>query len=316
MNKQDFWRNFSLNRELHVSGAFIYDGMRELRSLQTFDNADQVFQVAYPLAVGFERLLKIAIVLLEYKSGMDQAKFERSLITHNHLDLLSRVKKLKPVHLQTEHHELLQILGKFYKSYRYDRFSIDSVFSDSSETADLLRYYSKHIPTFDGSHDQFFGEAPSCPNEIGIFTAKVCRKICSVLYKLVHDAAGDINLYTYELRSDSKAYKVFICNELDFVAEDLLWKEILVFLMNTRADTPELGFLREIKPLDLDPGMIPDYLQCLGSDLKKIEHIEELKELYRQIEDAGQREELISIIGNKHILIGDDDEEPDTESQP
>jgi hypothetical protein len=313
MNKQDFWRNFSLNRELHVSGAFIYDGMRELRALQTFDNADEVFQVAYPLAVGFERLLKIAIVLLEYKPGIDQDKFEKSLITHNHLDLLSRLRKLKKVPLGAKHHELLQILGKFYKSYRYDRFNINSVFSDSSETADLLRYYTKHISTFDGSPDPFFGEAPGCPDEIRVFTGKVCCKICSVLYKLVHDAALEINLYTYEIRPDSKAYKVFMCEELDFAKEDLLWKEILVFLMNTRADTPWLRFLRQIKPLDLDLGVIPDYLQCLGSDLKKIEHIEELKERYRHIEDACAREELISSIGNRYISFDDDDGGCETE---
>ena len=80
MNKEQFWRNFCLNRELHVSGAFIYDGMRELRTLQTFDNADEVGQIVYPLAVGFERLLKIAIVLLEYQECVDQEVFEKTAL--------------------------------------------------------------------------------------------------------------------------------------------------------------------------------------------------------------------------------------------
>ena len=119
MNKEQFWRNFCLNRELHVSGAFIYDGMRELRTLQTFDNADEVGQIVYPLAVGFERLLKIAIVLLEYQEGVDQEVFEKSPITHNHLELLRRVKARVTLNLGSQHSELLQILGKFYKSWRF-----------------------------------------------------------------------------------------------------------------------------------------------------------------------------------------------------
>src|ERR1700722_17572106 len=144
MNREDFWRNFSLNRELHVAGGFIYDGMRELSHLETFENADEVFQVVYPLAVGFERLLKIAVVLLKYDESSDQQMFEKSLITHNHLVLVDRIQKIQRVNLGSDGNEFLQILSKFYKSYRYDRFSIESVLKDSSETEALIMYFTKH----------------------------------------------------------------------------------------------------------------------------------------------------------------------------
>ena len=52
--------------------------------------------------------------------------------------------------------------------------------------------------------------------------------------------------------------------------EDLLWKEILVYLMNTSDETPEINFIRDIEPLDFDPGMILEYLERLASDTKII----------------------------------------------
>ena len=308
MNKEQFWRNFSLNRELHVAGAFIYDGMRELRTLQTFGNADEVFQIVYPLAVGFERLLKIAIVLLEYREGVDQDAFEKSLITHNHLDLLNRVKASATLNFASQHNELLQILGKFYKSYRYDRFSIKSVFSNSLETDELLRLLRKHVQTIEGK-DVVFGEAPNCPDEVRVFLARVCRKIAVDLYHVIEEATRRLQLYTYELRCDSKAYKVFLCEQLDFFKEDLLWREILVYLMNTTDETPELRFIRDIEPLEFDPGLIPEYLECLASDTKKIGHIEELEELYRQLENPSLRKETMSVIGGRMYFVDEDDQE-------
>jgi hypothetical protein len=297
MNQDQFWRNFSLNRELHVSGGFIYDGMHELSTLETFSNADEVFQIVYPLAVGFERLLKVAIVLIEYKSGMDQAQFEKSLISHNHLELLRRVDSVHKLHFRSEHNELLQILGKFYKSYRYDRFEIKSVFSESPETDDLLQYLSKHVQA-DLKRDNVFGERPFCPDEAKVFLARVCKKMTSSLYKVIENTAMAIPLYTYELRSDSKAFKVFLSEELSFFKESLLWKEILVFLLNSRHKSPDIHFLHSIEPLDLDPGMIPEYLKCLGSDIKKIGCLDELDELYKQIPNVSERISMMDAIGS------------------
>jgi hypothetical protein len=308
MNKDEFWRNFSLNRELHVSGAFIYDGIHELKTLTTFAYADEVFQVVYPLAVGFERLLKIAIVLLEFKPGIDQAEFEKSLITHNHLELLKRLRLATKVNLMPEHNELLQILGKFYKSYRYDRFTINSVFSDSPETEDLLRYLSKHVAALEPS-EPVFGGRPACPQDVKIFLARVCRKIATDVYQIIERAAKDVPLYTYELRSDSKASKVFLFEELHFLNEELLWKELLVFLMKTTSEPTELKLLRQVEPLDFDPGMIPDYLACFSSDKNKIGYIEELKELYRNIPNPSERLELMTVIGSGVCFIEDDDSE-------
>jgi hypothetical protein len=192
---------------------------------------------------------------------------------------------------------LLQILGKFYKSYRYDRFEIKSVFSESPETDDLLQYLSKHMQT-DLKRDNVFGERPFCPDEAKVFLARVCKKMTSSLYKIIENTAMAIPLYTYELRVDSKAFKVFLSQDLGFFKESLLWKEILVFLLNIRRRTPDINFLRSIKPLDFDPGMISEYLKCLGSDIKKIGCLDELDELYKQLPNVLERISVMGAIGS------------------
>ena len=93
MERTQFWKNFRLGEEIGVSGAFIYNEMRRFHEMRMLDFSDEVFEVLYNLSVGFERLLKIAVVLIEHKDEVNQDELERSLITHTHLDLMARIKK-------------------------------------------------------------------------------------------------------------------------------------------------------------------------------------------------------------------------------
>jgi hypothetical protein len=93
MNSSQFRKNFRLGEELSISGAFIYNGLHRFYKLRVLNYDDEIFEVFYHLSVGLERLLKVAVVLLEHKEGINQEEFEESLITHNHLDLLQRIKK-------------------------------------------------------------------------------------------------------------------------------------------------------------------------------------------------------------------------------
>jgi len=65
MKPTEFWENFNLGEEVSISGAFIYNGLRRFHELKNLDYTDEVFEVFYYLSVGLERLLKIAVVLLE-----------------------------------------------------------------------------------------------------------------------------------------------------------------------------------------------------------------------------------------------------------
>lgn len=145
MKPAQFWKNFKLGEEVSISGAFIYNGLRRFHELKKLDYADEIFEVFYYLSVGLERLLKIAVVLLEHKDDGDQKALEQSLITHNHLDLLHRVKQHTTVNLSTPHNEFLSLLGTFYRTLRYDRFSLSSVSDFRKERNALCAFFGKHL---------------------------------------------------------------------------------------------------------------------------------------------------------------------------
>jgi len=133
MKPTEFWKNFKLGEELSVSGTFIYNGVRRFYELRELDHEDELFEVLYDLAVGFERLLKVVVALLEHKDSDDQEEFEKSLITHSRPELLRRIKQHRTVELGPQHNDFLDLLARFYKQIRYGRFGLDSVYDHHRE---------------------------------------------------------------------------------------------------------------------------------------------------------------------------------------
>jgi hypothetical protein len=207
MKPTEFWKNFKLGEELSVSGAFIYNGVRRFHELKKLDHTDDLFEIFYNLAVGFERLLKLFVVLLEHKDSDDQEAFEKSLITHSHLNLLGRIKKHVTLNLGTQHNDFLDMLGRFYKQIRYGRYALTSVFDHQRERAELLAFLAKHL-NVEFSDDSPFGVTND--DRYRKFVRQIATKICGELYEGVKNRAGELNLYTYELRSGSKAETVFL----------------------------------------------------------------------------------------------------------
>lgn len=310
MKPTQFWKNFKLGEEVSVSGAFIYNGMRRFHEMQKLDYTDEVFEVLYNLSVGFERLLKIAVVLLEHDEAIDQEGLEKSLITHNHLELLSRVKKHVPVNLASPHNDLLSLLGTFYKSLRYDRFSLSSIYDSKREMEALCDLLSKHLKVDIRRNTPLLGTE----NEDGYrrFIRGTVLKLSTTLYEVVKNRAKVLNLYTYELRSDSKAETVFL-REVDISDEDVLWKELLVFFMNTKSTSGYLEFLRGIPPLDFDPELVGDYLDCFQSDAAKAFVMDELEHHYEELEDKGKRLEQMKVIGAQNVFFDSPEDEEDNE---
>jgi hypothetical protein len=315
MKHTEFWKNFRLGEELSVSGAFIYNGLRRFYELKKLDHTDDLFEVLYNLSVGFERILKIAIVLLEHKDSNDQAAFEKSLITHNHPELLSRIKKHTRLNLSTQHNDFLALLARFYKTIRYGRFSLDSVAKFHRERQELCTFLAKHLNV----------AFPDDPGPFGIFNEDAYRKfirgialkISSALYEIVKIRSSELNLYTYELRSASKAETVFLA-KADIAAEDVLWKKLLMFFMNTKETNGYLEFLRETPPLDFDTGDIGDYLDCFQSDAAKSFVMAQLEHLYEDMPNKPERLERMGIIGAPNVDFSEDDseEEPDEDFEP
>lgn len=307
MEPSEFWKNIKLGEEVSVSGAFIYNGIRRFYELRKLDHPDELFEVFYYLSIGFERLLKIAVVLLEHEDHEDQAALEESLRTHCHLDLLQRIRQHATPNLATPHNDFLSLLAAFYKSIRYDRFLLSSVSNPDKERIALCNFLSKHLQVEFPKSDGLVGTLNDARYKK--FVRKIVLKISSEVFIVVRERAVHLGLYTYELRHGSKAEAVFL-GGADIPAEDVLWKELLIFFMNTKQASGYLRFLRSITPLDFDPGEVADYLDCFQSDAAKAFVIDELEHHYTELEgEKSDRLRQINAIGAPGTSFDDDEDE-------
>ena len=305
MNKSKHWKNFRLGEELHISGAFIYNGLRRFYEIHKLDHIEDIFEVFYNLSVGFERLLKITVVLLEHSENGSQEELEESLKTHNHLELLRRVKAYRNVKLAKQHNELLMLMADFYKTRRYDRYSIASITNQHKERDELIDYFAKHLEVEIPQSDSMFGIFND--DRYKKFLRKIVQTICRELFDIVRSRAHDLNLYTYELHHGSRAETIFL-GGADIPSENVLWKELLIFFVNTKTTSGYLEFLRGIPPLDFDPGLIGDYLDCFQSDSAKSFVIDELEHHYMELEGRKERLQMIDLIGSPGVYFDDAEE--------
>lgn len=311
MKPTDFWKNFRLVEELSISGTFIYNGLRRYHEMHKLDNDDEIFELLYNLSVGFERLLKIAVVLHEHNDMTDQEQLEKSLITHNHFVLLNRLKKHTEIKLCTPQNELLNLLSKFYKSYRYDRFSLESAFDGKKEKKAFLQYLSTYSKV-DLTHESIMGVFND--EKAKKFFQRHVLEISRKVYESIKNRATKINLYTYELRHGSKAESVFL-RKVKISDEDILWKELLIFFMNTKESSSYLDFIRGIEPLGFDPGLVDEYLDCFRSDSAKSLVIGELETLYEDLDNVKERYQEVNLIGQPNVCF-DDEESDDDDLEP
>ena len=83
--------------------------------------------------------------------------------------------------------------------------------------------------------------------------------------------------------------------------------------MNTKGTSGYLKFLREIKPLNFDPGLVGDYLDCFQSGSARAEVADELETLYEDVPDKKERLDMMCVIGAPNVDFDDGDEEIDDE---
>jgi hypothetical protein len=306
MTQTQWWKNFSLGEELSVAGAFIYNGQRRFYELQELDYTDELFEVFYHLSIGIERLMKIAIILLEHDDAGEQKAFEASLATHNHQALLARIQKHKDMTFSRSESAFLHLLTNFYEKLRYDRFTLRSPLPLEKEKHELLDFLEKYLKADSQDRDSMFAHKNT--DQYKKFIRKIVANISSGLYEIVQERAGELNLYTYELRHGSKAETVFL-RKADIPIEDVLWKELLIFFMNTEETSGYLKFLREIEPLDFDPALVNDYLDCFRSDSARAQVIDELETLYEDIPDTKERFAMMRVIGAPNVYFDEDEED-------
>lgn len=280
MTPETWWKNYALGMEIDAAGTFIYNGIKALHELNYLEHPIASFEVLYSLSVGIERLSKVAIILIEHSDYIDADEFEKSLISHDTIGLVNRISSKCNLQVCKVHKEFLCILSKFYKSHRYDRYSLTCVPDIYKEKHSFLEFIAKHLKTSFPIHDEF-ARIPNT-DQIRKFIGKIVKRICDEIFKVVSEKAHELNIYTTEIREDSKALKVFYGKKLDFLDERLIKKELLLFLMNSKSHSQYMDWLRSYNSLELDPEYASYYVQSLINDSILSEAENEVEELYTE----------------------------------
>lgn len=298
MQLDEWWKNFGMGLEIDASGTFIYNGIKLLEDLETLNHPIDIFEILYNLSVGLERLSKITIVLLEHNRSISIEEFEKSLITHNTQQLFERINSNRPLKLANIHREFLSLLSKFYITHRYQRYTLAAAPAIEEEKVLFLTFVKKHLKLdFDIEEGLF-----PIPNtdQIRKFIGKIVKKLSKELFELIKEKADELNLYTYELRGDSKALKVFYGERLDFIDERQIKKEIILFLMDQKNEGPHLNMLRSFGSLDIDESMAPYYIKALLYD-SAIPYIEDnISEIFSELEDIPTRLSMLEAMDNEY----------------
>ncbi|WP_143317743.1 hypothetical protein [Clostridium sp. HBUAS56017] len=294
------YKNFNMGAEIDIAGTFIYNGIKELDSIESFHYGSEVFTFLYPISVGIERLQKSLIVLVENISEDEIEDFERSLITHSHQGLHDRIKKHIDIKFNSRQNGFLQILNNFYKNCRYERFNIKGQYD--SEKVILIDYIKANLSDDKIERDIFGNEINTTKTKE--LLGRVIGSIARTYYENIYEFASRENLYTYELRSGSKASKIFLSqvskNSLQeqIINEQISLKEFLVFLINTKSKNSFYKFIKEIQPLNLDIALANSYLESICKGNIPSDLVDEVEFWYEECSYSKDRVEMIDCIGN------------------
>ena len=132
--------------ELDVAGKFIYSDINKLNQMVSFEYIGEDFFFIYHLAVGFERMQKILLLIINDVQESDIKKFLDKIKTHNHQNLHGKIKEKIKISFSKEQNELLKILSDFYEEERYSRFDFFSYdFKDRNILVEYIQKYCKDL---------------------------------------------------------------------------------------------------------------------------------------------------------------------------
>lgn len=128
-------------------------------------------------------------------------------------------------------------------------------------------------------------------------------------YQLVYEGCAKNQTYTYELRSGSKAEKIFLSNypknslQRQKIDERVALKELLVYFRNSKDSNSFTRFLDGIEPLELDIGLVNEYIQEICKGIVPQSFIDEVEYLYEENEYSVERLKMVDAIGNTDIIF-------------
>lgn len=296
--------------ELDIAGEFIYNGIHEFCRLKYISNEGPTFASLYNMAVGIERLEKIVYVLWTLDDEVDETKFEKELITHSHTGLRDKIKEVLKLHnekieFSKQENALFELLCGFYNTARYMRFNIDG---DWNKEIELIRTFLKSDSNYVETNTEFFyGSCIEVNENVKKLFGRTLKSIAAKYYELVIKGSSKNQTYTYELRSDSKASKIFYSQKKSLIKDQnneyLAVKELLIYLRNSKDKTSFLKYVDEIEALGFDPANLITYLSNITRGIIPQELVDEAEYLYGELDKPYDREKLISLFAEENVMF-------------
>lgn len=310
MDQRWKYKNFNMVTELDIAGEFIYNGIHEFCRLKYISNEGPTFASLYNMAVGIERLEKIVYVLWTLDDEVDETKFEKKLITHSHTGLRDKIKEVLKIHNENiefskQENALFELLCGFYNTARYMRFNIDG---DWDKELELIRTFLKSDSNYVKNNTEFFyGSRIEANENVKKLFGRTLKSIAAKYYELVIKGSSKNQTYTYELRADSKASKIFYSQESSLIKDQyneyLAVKELLIYLRNSKDKTGFLKYVDEIEPLEFDPTNLITYLNNITRGIILQELVDEAEYLYEELDKPYDREKLVSLFAEENVMF-------------
>lgn len=310
MDQRWKYKNFNMVTELDIAGEFIYNGIHEFCRLKYISNEGPTFASLYNMAVGIERLEKIVYVLWTLDDEVDETKFEKKLITHSHTGLRDKIKEVLKIHNENiefskQENALFELLCGFYNTARYMRFNIDG---DWDKELELISTFLKSDSNYVKNNTEFFyGSRIEANENVKKLFGRTLKSIAAKYYELVIKGSSKNQTYTYELRADSKASKIFYSQESSLIKDQyneyLAVKELLIYLRNSKDKTGFLKYVDEIEPLEFDPTNLITYLNNITRGIIPQELVDEAEYLYEELDKPYDREKLVSLFAEENVMF-------------
>lgn len=304
------WKNFNLNMELHVAGDFIYEGIYLIDRISQLKYEDEYFQFLYNISVGIERLEKIAYLLVAHKSGEESpaTKWKK----HEHTKLYELINQHAKLEYAERELEFLKLLREFYIEGRYDRFNFSNNTEDTNKDKELLlSYLMKYLDV--KPHVLFGTESILLTPELKESIGNVISNIVVPLYELIHETADLLRLFTYEIRYESKSYKIFVEQDFSFSKENTAKRELIINLINNTWQYDEfIDRIKSIEPLEIEQQSADKYISYLINSTRHTEVKDEITQIYEDEDNMLTRSNQIQFIGEDYFYKDDDlDDQPE-----
>ena len=306
------FKSLNMGRELEIAGEFVYDSAKKTMCISSLNNIYEINNILYAGAVGIERLQKIYLCLVA-QDPTNQQSMPKCLREHNHLDLQSEITKYAGKLTSKHASGLLGMAADYYNHFRYANYT------PGQHGKDLRKLFIGFLKKINGKFN--FDEPCAAVQfeEFKRFYINELGKLALYYYQLISEKARELNVYTYEIDSSSKATRVFWSAQRRTLYEQMVLeqdavKELILYMYKGKRESGVFKLLNQMDPLEIDDALVNDYLEdlCRGnaSDLL----VDCIDDLHEEIEDRKQwkeRKELLSLIGNSSVWFDVDEEDDD-----